>query len=247
MPTIGIGLSHDSKRLISNIQEYRGSCRIVCYSHIDTDIQSLSCDIIQSEQPGRDLVADLMAGTIDAGIRGTLPAHETLSFLKIAAGIHEIERIVLLESASKKRFFLAPVGIDEGWTVTQKISLINNGMKMVKRLGLPGRVGVLSGGRLDDVGRHPIVDTSLADALLICRVTGATFYEILIEDALPECGLIIAPDGISGNLIFRTLVFAGAGAAHGAPVVNLDKIFVDTSRVNPSYIGAIELAATLID
>jgi len=247
MPTIGIGIGNDSKRLIESISAYNGSCRIVCYSRYDIDPGAVPCELIQDKLPGKALVTDLMAGNIDAGIRGTLPAHETLSFLKIVAGVCELERIVLLESFSKKLFFLAPVGIDEGWTVTQKISLIKKGQIIARRFGLPDKVGVLSGGRLDDVGRHPMVDTSMADALLVCHVTGAAYYGILLEDALSECGLIIAPDGISGNLIFRTLVFAGAGAAHGAPVVNLDRIFVDTSRVNPSYIGAIKLAETLIE
>ncbi len=85
----------------------------------------------------------------------------------------------------------------------------------------------------------------MADAELVARITGARHYEILIEDAIAECGLIIAPDGITGNLIFRTLLFVGKGASHGAPVVNIPGIFVDTSRVNPDYSNALNLAASM--
>ncbi|MDD1717629.1 MAG: phosphotransacetylase, partial [Methanoregulaceae archaeon] len=52
---------------------------------------------------------------------------------------------------------------------------------------------------------------------------------------------------ISGNLIFRTLVFLGAGKGHGAPVINIDKIFVDTSRASPDYTNAILLAEKLLE
>ena len=87
----------------------------------------------------------------------------------------------------------------------------------------------------------------MADAELVARIAGAEHCEILIEDAIKSCGLIIAPDGISGNLIFRTLTFLGAGFAHGAPVVNISKIFVDTSRASPNYTNALLLAASLLE
>ncbi len=247
MPTIGIGVDSDSTRVFQSVRSYQGSCRIVCYGKKTDDLSQAPGEVITSDDPAKTLITDLLTNGIDAGIRGTLPAHDTLTTLKTAAGLTHLERIALLESSEKRKFFLAPVGIDEGWTVRQKISLIRKGIILLQKSGLSQSVGVLSGGRLDDIGRHPQVDSSMADALLVCQATGATYYGILLEDALKECGFIIAPDGISGNLIFRTLVFAGAGASHGAPVVNLDKIFIDTSRVNPSYIGAIELASSLIN
>ncbi len=36
-------------------------------------------------------------------------------------------------------------------------------------------------------------------------------YGILIEDAVGEANFILAPDGVSGNLIFRTLVLVAVG------------------------------------
>jgi predicted methyltransferase MtxX (methanogen marker protein 4) len=57
---------------------------------------------------------------------------------------------------------------------------------------------------------------------------------------------VIAPDGITGNLIFRTLALLGGGRGHGAPVVNIDRIFVDTSRASADYTNAIMLAKSLV-
>ncbi|HWQ62803.1 MAG TPA: methanogenesis marker protein Mmp4/MtxX [Methanospirillum sp.] len=243
---IGIGVSSDPERVIRSIINCNFSDRVVCYTDPDIAIQfSFPCLVRTTDQPGEKLVSDLETGQISAAVRGTLPATQTLSALKLAYGVRELERIVLLESAQGKQFFLAPVGIDEGWTVSQKISLIKRGNKIAIGAGLSEKVGVLSGGRLGDAGRHPAVDRSMADAELVSRLTGAMHYEILIEDAIAECGLIIAPDGITGNLIFRTLLFAGNGVSHGAPVVNIGGIFVDTSRVNPDYSNALNLAASM--
>lgn len=243
---IGIGVSADPERVIRSIINSNVSDRIVCYT--DPDIAknfSFPCPVRTAEQPGEKLVSDLVSDQISAAVRGTLPANQTLSALKRAYGIKELERIVLLESAKGKQFFFAPVGIDEGWTISQKISLIQKGKKIASGAGLSDTIGILSGGRFGDIGRHPAVDRSIADAELVAQLTGAKHFEILIEDAIAECGLIIAPDGITGNLIFRTLLFAGNGASHGAPVVNIRGIFVDTSRVNPDYSNALNLAASM--
>ncbi len=245
---IGIGISEDPIRVIDSITKSPFSDRVVCYTNPDTASQlSFPCQVCSDTDPEKRLISDLSRHHIAAAVRGTFSANTTLHELKMVYGVTELERIVLLEAASGRKFFLAPVGIDEGWTMSQKIALIEKGKVIAMRSGLSGQVGILSGGRIGDVGRHPVVDRTMADAELISRITGAIHYEIRIEDAINDCGLIIAPDGISGNLIFRTLLFAGNGAAHGAPVVNIGKIFVDTSRVNPDYTKALILAAALAE
>jgi putative methanogen marker protein 4 len=244
---IGIGVASDPNRVIESILRFPDPGRIICYTDKQT-VQEFSFPsrVIIDPEPGQRLISDLISGELAAAVRGTLSSHTTLSALKKACTVPEIERIVLLETVSGQKFFLAPVGVDEGWTLEQKISLVQKGREIARRFGLSDLVGIVSGGRLSDIGRHPVVDRTLADAELVAKITGASHYEIRLEDAIRECGLIIAPDGISGNLIFRTVLFAGKGAAHGAPVVNIAKIFVDTSRVNPDYSNALILAASMI-
>jgi putative methanogen marker protein 4 len=192
------------------------------------------------------MIADLMSGRIDAAVRGTLPANHTLSVLRRANSVSRLERAAVLETAQGKKFLLAPVGVDEGWSVQEKIEIARKAQELATRLGVSRNIGILSGGRAGDIGRHVMVDRSLADAELVARMTGGIHYEILIEDAIRECGVIIAPDGISGNLIFRTLIFLGSGHGHGAPVLNISRIFVDTSRATPDYANAIRLAEFLL-
>jgi putative methanogen marker protein 4 len=247
---IGIGIGEDPEKVLASATPVKGAFEVIGYCRPGTvKPGSALRGVVLHEhaEPEQALVSDLMTGKIDAAVRGTLPANVTLKALKTAAGVDHLERIALLETAHGKKFLLSPVGVDEGWTVQDKLELIRRGRIIARKFGLPERVGILSGGRIGDIGRHEMVDRSLADAELVARLGDATHYEILIEDAVETCGLIIAPDGISGNLIFRTLAFLGAGHGHGAPVVNIPRIFVDTSRASPNYTNALMLAASLLE
>jgi putative methanogen marker protein 4 len=247
---IGIGIAEDAEKVISSLERLpdRIEITIYCRPGTLTDLPLKARSVVaESARPEQALVDDLASGKIDAAVRGTLSSSTTLKALKKAMGVDHLERIALLETAHGKKFLLTPVGVDEGWTVGEKVELIRKGREIAKKFGLPEKVGVLSGGRLGDVGRHNQVDASMADAELVARLAGAEHSEILIEDAVKTCGLIIAPDGISGNLIFRTLVFLGAGYGHGAPVVNISRIFVDTSRASPNYANALLLAVSLLE
>ncbi|HUU74633.1 MAG TPA: methanogenesis marker protein Mmp4/MtxX [Methanoregulaceae archaeon] len=247
MTTIGIGLGSDKDKVLESIRNAGISSEIVCYAYEPQSVPAGETFRMEvSDHPCLSMVSDLVSGRISAAVRGTLPANETLSALKSAAGVDSLERAALLETSRGKKFLLAPVGIDEGWTVSQKVDLIQKIQKIASRLGISEKVAVLSGGRFGDLGRHNAVDRSMADAELVARFTGAGHYQILIEEAIDECGVIIAPDGISGNLIFRTLTFLGSGHGHGAPVLNINYIFVDTSRASSDYANALRLAESLL-
>jgi len=247
---IGIGVAEDPEKVIKSANHVSGKFETICYSSpgiIDKKSTGERVSVAEYAHPEQALIDDLMAGRIDAAVRGTLPANATLKALKKAAGVDHLERIALLETIHGKKFLLTPVGVDEGWTTAEKLGMIKKGRVIARKFGLLEKVGILSGGRLGDIGRHPQVDASIADAELLARLSDATHCEILIEEAVETCGLIIAPDGISGNLIFRTLVFLGGGLGHGAPVVNINRIFVDSSRASPNYANALLLAASLLE
>jgi putative methanogen marker protein 4 len=242
--TVGIGAGDDIGKVIASIRMVGDRCTIHCYCrHAPEHVPDIG--FVTDERPEERLVRDLVSGQIDAAVRGTLPAHGTLSALKRECGVERLERIALLETPDGVKFLLAPVGVDEGWTISQKQEFVKKGRIIARKFGISDRVAVLSGGRLGDVGRHPQVDRSLAEGELLARIGGAEHKEILIEDAVRNCGVIIAPDGISGNLIFRTLTLIGKGKGHGAPVVNIQQIFVDTSRASENYVNALLLAASL--
>ncbi|MEA1905486.1 MAG: methanogenesis marker protein Mmp4/MtxX [Euryarchaeota archaeon] len=250
---VGVGVAADalSKSVLADIRSASEFAEIVLIGKaeqirtIDTDLGTVS-----SENPELELVRQLADGRIDAAVRGTLSATKTLSHLKDVFGVPALQRLALLTTADGTPFFLAPVGIDEGNSLDDKIELIcKSAAYIATKFGIHLRVAVLSGGRFEDVGRSATVDQSLADGEFVAgklRELGidAKHYGILIEDAIKDANFIVAPDGITGNLIFRTLTFIGGGNGFGAPVL-MEPVFVDTSRVKTNLSNAIMLASAL--
>ncbi len=242
---IGIGAGTDPASVRATMEKFSGIIPLRCFTHPDNRDVFSGFDAVYASVPEKALVQALFSGSIDAAVRGSLPSNQTLSALKRIFGVSRLERIAFLETPDGIRFLLAPVGVDEGWTVDEKVSLIEQARRIAPVFGVSDRVAVLSGGRLGDVGRHPVVDRTIREAEEVAASTGADHAEILIESAVSSHGIIIAPDGISGNLIFRTLCLLGGGVGHGAPVVNIDRIFVDTSRASSDYSNSVLIANSL--
>ncbi|CAG1003754.1 MAG: methanogenesis marker protein Mmp4/MtxX [Candidatus Methanoperedens sp.] len=248
---IGLGIGKVSEKLIKSAQVACEYADVVLIGD-EKEIKALGTDleVIHSNEPSKKLIELLLSGKIDGAVRGTLSATKTLSELKRSLDLNKLYRVALLETADGRPFFLAPVGIDEGNSVDDKVELIKRAAGLFRRIGVEMKVGILSGGRFEDIGRDKTVDRTLEDAKLVTNKVqalgiDAKNYSILIEDAIEEANFIMAPDGISGNLIFRTLVFLGGGYGHGAPVL-MEKVFVDTSRVGGHYTRAIMLASALL-
>lgn len=247
---IGIGCAKDIDKVFQSAEKASKTLGtdVLCYCNADADFADLKSKSVMfrcSENPCRALVDDLKSGRIDGAVRGTLAANETMRYIKEVYGVERIERVALLETADGIRFLLAPVGVDEGWTVEEKIALIYDARRIASLCGISQETAVLSGGRIGDIGRHKIVDKTIADAIEAAYITGSKHSEILIEDAVKSCGIVIPPDGISGNLIFRTLTFLGRGKGLGAPILNIPDVFVDTSRASGDYFDAVSFAVSM--
>jgi putative methanogen marker protein 4 len=207
-------------------------------------------DTIVSDSPDVALIELLKSGKADGVVRGYLGANSTLRSLRRIMGLQKVRRVSLLRAPSGRFFFFAPVGVDEGWTVQDKIELGEDGAALIRKFGIEPGVGVLSGGRADDRGRSPIVDKTMDDAEAVAAALrekgiSAKHATILFEDAIDEYEYVIAPDGISGNLVFRALCLVGCGEGYGAPLVGSDVVYVDTSRAGSGYEHAICMASAL--
>ncbi|MDP3066517.1 MAG: methanogenesis marker protein Mmp4/MtxX [Methanobacteriaceae archaeon] len=213
-------------------------------------INIVDFDIVLTES--EDELIDLLLGRkVDAVVRGSLNASGIMNRLR--SKYPNLCRASVLEVKGRK-FLLAPVGIDEGDNLQQKEQIINQGASFMLDMGIKPRIGILSGGRPQDRGRSTRIDDSLDEAEELTRITMDKYpvkhYFILIEDALADgANLIMAPDGICGNLIFRSLVFLGSGKSYGAITLGIKEIFIDTSRSQnkEGYIRALKLAAHLVN
>ncbi len=217
--------------------------------YVESSVEASGGRITIFDDPD-ELVSALASGRIDAAIRGDMSSDVLLPILKKGMGLERLERVVLLEPIGGKMFLLAPVGIDEGWNTDQRFDIARRAADFAKRVGMDPRIAVMSGGRCEDRGRCAAVDRSIDNALEVVDRLEKAGYEayhsqILVEDAIREAGVIIAPEGITGNIMFRTLHFVGGAFALGAPVVNMDKVFIDTSRVKIDYRDSIALARRL--
>ncbi|MDR1954643.1 MAG: methanogenesis marker protein Mmp4/MtxX [Candidatus Methanoplasma sp.] len=220
--------------------------------NVENSVRTLNKGSVKIYDDPVELVDDLFSERIDAAVRGDMASSELLGLLKERAGVDDLERLVIMEPQRGRTFFMAPVGIDEGWTVEEKHGIAVRAVELMKRMGAGTKIAVMSGGRLGDKGRNKAVDASIDDAeklVSILRKEGYDAYhaEILIESAVEEADLIIAPDGITGNIIFRVLHFIGDAVALGAPVLNIDRVFVDTSRVKTDYTDSLILAMKLAE
>ena len=266
---IGLGNSKDQNlKIFSAIKNFQNDHETIIYlfiSEADFNIisQNIELDkfktiihLIKSDIPEYEMLKHLKDGLIDAAIRGSLSSNKFLENIKNLFRITRMNRLALLETFKGYQFFFAPVGIDEYRDYQSKIDFIESALKFFHFIGIQPKISILSGGRKGDMGRDNIVDKSLEVAEKI-----VTFFknkdstiqifndEILIEKAIEnQSNLIFAPDGISGNLIYRTLVHLGGGKAHGAIYLGLEKIIIDTSRAGDvsEIIGAILLALSLV-
>ncbi len=208
-------------------------------------------DVVIYDDPYK-MTDDLASGVIDAAVRGDMSSSMLLPILKSKLGLGVLERVAFLEPMGGKMIILSPVGIDEGWTDEQRFSLATRSADLARKVGMGDRIAIMSGGRCEDVGRCKAVDRSIESARGIAKRLVSEGYDayhsqILIEDAVKEADIIIAPEGITGNIIFRTLHFIGGAKALGAPVVNSKKVFVDTSRAKTDYRDSIALAMRLTE
>ncbi|MFX1295335.1 MAG: methanogenesis marker protein Mmp4/MtxX [Promethearchaeota archaeon] len=263
---ISIGVSLNNKEYISRTIKAAESAIKQNFADIllvgdKTQIESFGISpkiqIHHSLQPERTLIELLRKNEVAGVVRGSLSSSKFLNEVKHQFKMSNIFRIALLETVSNFSFFFAPIGIDEGKNITEKIALIHAGISLLNFLQLEkGPIGILSGGRIGDIGRNTHVDKTITEAKELISVikkqqitSNIQHYEILIENAIAaKCRIIIAPDGISGNLIYRTLVHLGNGKSHGAWYYNnIYQPIIDTSRAGPifEYESAIAFANAL--
>jgi predicted methyltransferase MtxX (methanogen marker protein 4) len=226
--------------------------------------QTTDLDIINTSNPEETLIDLMLAKKVDGIVRGSFQANTTLRALKTklngTTSLPHIRIALIQNSLSDNAVFLSPVGIEEGKDFNSKKIAISNGVELLELLGVKLKVNILAAGLYpDDLGRD-----SYADETIRTTTELINFFEafkkikiktsgILIEEALAEgANLIIAPDGISGNLLYRTLVHVADWKSFGA-VLSLqhskfsDFVYIDTSRIGTvhEYRRAIVFASAL--
>jgi len=267
---LGVGLGKDFSH---NLKIFEAACQVsqnnsskiflignkISIGHLSKEINNkgdlANINLIEGQDPDQHIFALLKNKTINAMVRGSISSSKFLKNVNKYYNVSEINRLAILETIKGHQFFYGPVGIDECNTFTKKIEFINKSLEMFRLLNLTPKISILSGGRTSDIGRDKYVDETIKIAEDIVKYYQQynpeimiSHDEILIERAIEkQLNLIIAPDGISGNLIYRTLVHLGGGKAYGAIYMGIKHVLIDTSRVGnlDEIKGAILLAIAL--
>ncbi|MBZ3936338.1 methyltransferase [Methanimicrococcus blatticola] len=226
--------------LVGDKAEIEKASRIY-YKLREDEVLSLPFQIIDTAVPEDELVSLLVSGEVDAAIRGTAKASDSLSNLKKACHINKIHRIAILLAKDENPHFFAPVGIDEGTTIEDKVEFICLGTHLLKRLGVAPHVGLIS--TPDEAGRLEAAE--IVRIITEEKKLHVVDYKLDLEEAFEHSNYILAPNGITGNLIFRGLTFLGGGDGLGAPILMDRHVFVDTSRSAGHYTKAIMVASAL--
>lgn len=205
-------------------------------------------ELVDSPEEFAESIAENRA---QAYVRGSLSASQIMD--KLRSRYKEFYRASFIEIKGHK-FFLAPVGIDEGDNLQQKLQIIEFTAQFLEKLNIKPKIAVLSSGRDQDVGRSQKIDKSIGEGELLTEITRNKYpvkhHYILLEEAIEDnSNFILAPDGVTGNLIFRSLVLAGCGKSHGAVTLGMDVILIDTSRslTVEGYTRALKFAKYLMD
>jgi putative methanogen marker protein 4 len=181
-----------------------------------------------------DLAKAILNSDIDAFVRGSLPASGVIK--KVKKDFPEISRATYV-NGNGHEFLLTPVGIDEGNTVDEKLNIAINCGEFLEKLGKDPKIAVLADGRKGDYGRSERISSSIDESEKLTQLIeeNTNFevknYYILIEQAIKDnCNVIIAPDGIIGNIIFRTLILVNSWPSCGAITFGINGVYIDTSR-----------------
>lgn len=181
-----------------------------------------------------ELVKAILDEEIDAVVRGSLPASGVMKEIK---KYHPNISRATYVNGNGKEFLLTPVGIDEGNTAEEKLRIAIECGKFLERLSKKPKIAILAGGRKGDYGRSKMISDSIDESEKLTQLIKENTdfevknYYILIEQALKDnCNVIIAPDGIIGNIIFRTLILVNEWPSCGAVTFGLNGIYIDTSR-----------------
>lgn len=219
------------------------------------DIEDLNITLVKTEE---ELIDAFKDPEDHATLRGSLKASKIIKSIKELKPDCKINRTTYINTSDDERFskdyefLLAPVGIDEGKNIEEKVELAVQAANFLQYLGKMPKIAILAEGRKDDLGRSERIDESLLSSEELTDLLKDTFkeldnfdndsedisknysiknYYILLEQAIEDgYNVILANDGIFGNIMFRTLVLLDKWPSYGAVTLGIDEIFIDTSR-----------------
>lgn len=182
-------------------------------------------------------------------VRGNMPAGPMMPILAKGLGYEKILRTAIIKNVDGKEYFFTPASVFEGNTMNERLWMARETVLFSKSIGLEPTVGVLSFGRTN--GRSEMVDQNIDEAHCIVKQLTNEGFEAewcgyRIDTAVKKFNIIVPPDGIVGNFVWRSITQFG-GAIDIGDFGLIQEVFVDDSAYWDDYYQPIIFATALVN
>lgn len=262
-PLVGFGLARGSKAILKSLRRAKKYANITLVGPMSLKNEK-GFRVIRDRNPEQRLAAMLVNNEIDGIVRGTVDDFKTFEAYRILIGMksrQDTGELGLVEDAHGRQFFISQASNPSGWTREQKRRDCETVVNFMRReLDIVPVIGFIAGVRHATYQRRKRVRTGVRrqlnrtyeDAEFLAsyfrqRGIKAKNYSIEIQAALDDgCNVIVPPNGMVGNQIFRTLVFLGNGKLLMAPRLNFPHPYEDNSRNETDFESHVRFLAAWI-
>ncbi len=251
-PKIGFGLKEPNKEILKSLIKSKKYAEIILIGpNAIKDVKGFKKII--SEESEKELAKTLFNEEVEGIVRGTIDDFKTFEAYSALIGdkkSKEILGLALMEDFYGRQFFISNGSNPHGWTNEEKIRDCEGVIEFMKtELGIKPKIGFITGVRHETYARKKgikegvqgILNQTYEDAEFIVdyfakKGIDARNYAIEIETALKDgCNIIVPPNGMVGNQIFRTLVLVGGGKMLTGSRANLPHPYEDNSRSETDF------------
>lgn len=248
---VGLGITRPTDKIIAYLERTKQFCDPVLVGREVPGFASIS-----SAQPHETLFNLLQENQVEAIIRGQVSsdpfraAFDAFYEGRIDPGDAFVS---VLEDAEGRVLLLSPVTNFRGWNKEDKTLLIDASAGLLAKLGLPAKIGILCFMREESLAHSPdfLNQTFFAANELVDHYKGQyeiKNYGIDFDVALAEnCNIIIEENGGTGNQVLRSLVFLDAIRNYGVPILNADRVILESMRASEDFSDHLLLAAALVN
>lgn len=250
-PRIGFGLAKPDKETLASLKKSKKYADIILVGpEVIAKISGFKKII--SDNPERKLPELLVNGEFDGIVRGTIDDFKTYENYQDLVGKEKTEGLIelaLLEDFHGRQFFLSDGSNPIGWTKEEKIKSCEGIIDFIKKLGVKPKIGAITGVRHGTYQRRKstregvigILNQTYEDAEEVVRYfknkgMEAKNYAIELNVAVEDgCNIIVPPNGMVGNQIFRALCLIGGGKILTCSRANIPHPYEDNSRCEKDF------------
>ena len=245
-PEIGFGLIAPDKEVLNSLIRSKKYAQIVLVG--PKEIKGIKgFEKIISETPEQKLAEMLACRKVDGIIRGTIDDFKTYEAYQALVGKEKTERKIdlsLMEDAKGRQFFISDASNPEGWTKEEKIKSCKRIIEFMKGIKIKPKIGCITGVRHETYKRRKNIkkwpmsylNQTYKDAEEVVkyfkkRAILAKNYAIELNAAMDDgCNIIVPPNGMVGNQMFRAVGLIGGGKCVICARIGLPHFYEDNSR-----------------